>query len=100
MSSRYSVSNLIVDPDKAFIEANIKELKRLAKRSYTIPDEEQYRLDLISNSIYGVIDLKWFLLYVNDIIDISVLKSGVIIKYLPLEDVLTAILKSMEKVNG
>lgn len=100
MSSRFNIENLIVDVDKSFIAANIKELKELATYSYPIKSNEEYRMDLISYSIYNTVKLKWLLIYVNDMIDLSVLKADTIIKYVALEDFMSYLLKSMEKVNA
>lgn len=86
--SRYNLSNFVVDVDKSFIQANIKKLKEVATGVYIVPPMHAHRLDLISDTIYGTVAMKPYIVYVNDIIDVSVVEHGFKLNYPPLKSIL------------
>lgn len=94
---RYSIENLISYPDKSFIQANIKDLVSDNNADYVIPSQQEFRLDLISYKLYGLVELKWLLIYVNNIIDLSQLKAGEIIKYPTFDEYIQFLLKTFEE---
>lgn len=93
---RYGIGSFISYPDKSFIQANIKELKSQADLEYVIPPKNALRLDAISYELYGRVELKWLLIYINTIVDISQLKSGVRLKYISLDKFTGYLLRTLE----
>ena len=89
--SRYNLDNFISDKDKSFISANLQSLKDSATNVFTVSPGLTYRLDLIADLLYGNVSLKWVLIYVNDIIDISVVEHGYVMHYPDLKVVLAAL---------
>jgi hypothetical protein len=89
--SRFDLENVIADKDLAFIQANLIKLKELSTSVYVIPPSQTHRLDLISYTIYGTVNMKHYLMYVNDLIDLSVLEFGYKLKYPALKDILMII---------
>jgi hypothetical protein len=93
---RYDLNSFIVDADKSFIQANIKALKEKATGVYIVPPMHAHRLDLISNTIYGTVKMKPYLLYVNDIIDVSVVEHGFKMLYPPIKSILAVMGETSE----
>jgi hypothetical protein len=87
--SRFNIDNFIVGVDNSFISANLKRLKEVSTSTYVIPPRHACRLDLISNLIYGSVNMKALLIYVNDIFDVSVVKHGYKLKYPQIKDILS-----------
>ena len=93
----YTIDNFSLNPDKVLAQANIQALKDKATNTYMIPNNQEYRLDLISNSIYGRVEFKWILMYVNNIFSISQLKTNTILKYPKFSDISEVLLRTMER---
>ena len=93
---RFLISKTIVDVDKSFIQANIKRLKENATNVYIVPPKHAYRLDLISFQLYGTVHMKAYLIYVNDIIDVSVVVHGYKLFYPSMQDILSVINETSE----
>lgn len=93
---RFNIDKFITDKDKAYIAANIKQLKERATSVYTIPSKNVRRLDLISYDLYGTVNLKWLLIYLNDIIDISVVEFGYRMRYVKIQDLLKYLFETAE----
>lgn len=98
IDNRFNLSNLIVDKDKSFIQANINKLKGVSNGVYIVPPMHTHRLDLISYKIYGTVAMKPYLIYVNDIVDVSVIKHGYKLKYPSLRDILSLINEVSEQL--
>lgn len=94
--SNFALKNFISDPDGAFVSANTKELKDKAYQTYVVSASEARRLDLVSYKIYKTVDLKWLLIYVNDIYDLDLVTEGFVLKYPRLTDVISYMMRSME----
>jgi hypothetical protein len=84
--------------DKSFIQANIKKLKDLSYNVYIITPGYVRRLDLISYQLYNTVKLKWILIYVNDIVDLSVLEYGYKLKYPGMKDILKTLSETVDYV--
>jgi hypothetical protein len=87
--SRFNLDSFIAGADKAFIQANIKTLKQLSTGVYVVPPMHAHRLDLISFTIYGTVAMKPYLIYVNDIVDLSMIKHGFKMLYPTINDILS-----------
>lgn len=94
---RFSPDKFIVDVSTSFIQANIKSLKDVSTFVYVIPPRAEYRLDIISNDIYGTTELKWLLMYVNGIIDVSVLTFGYKLSYPSIQDVVSVLFQTADQ---
>lgn len=93
---RFNVDKFITDKDKSFISANIRDLKQRTTSVYTVPSKNVKRLDLISYDLYGTVNLKWILLYLNDIVDVSVLEFGYRLRYVKMQDLLKYLFETAE----
>lgn len=91
LEKRYNVENTIADADLSFISANLARLKELSTSVYVVPPSQVHRMDLISNAIYGMVGMKVYLMYVNDIIDLSVVEFGYSLRYPTIRDILSVI---------
>ena len=98
MGKKYKIENIILDKDKSFVEANIKNLKNLLYYSYIVGVSDARRLDLISERLYNTVDLKWLVLYLNEISDVSDVSEGRIIKYCSYRDYVSSMLEVMERL--
>lgn len=96
VDKRYNLNGFILDKDKAFIEANIKGIREISNNIFEVTPANEYRLDLISFEIYNTVQLKWLLIYVNDIVDISELGTGKQLVFPLLRDVTTIALRQLE----
>lgn len=96
--SRFNLDKFIVGADKSFIQAHIKTLKEKATKTYIVQPANVGRLDLISYALYGTTELKWVLLYCNDIIDISVVKYGYKMKYVAMEEIMKLLFETTEQL--
>ena len=94
--SRFNIGNFIKGVDKAFIQANIKKLKEVSTSVYIIPPMYTHRMDLLSNFLYRTTELKWLLLYVNDIVDISEVRIGYKLYYPEIQDILAVMNETKE----
>ena len=86
--SRYNIDNFIVALDKSFISANITRLKEVSTNVITVSPGLAHRLDLLSDLLYNTVALKWVLMYVNDVFDVSMVDFGFVLKYPSLRDIL------------
>lgn len=86
MSSRFDIENFTIDD--SFIHINKDLLLPYATEVYVVKQDEQCRLDLIANSIYGTISLKTLLIVLNDIVDVSVVRFGYKLHYVPIQDII------------
>ena len=93
---RYNLGSFIVGADKSFIQANIKKLKEYATNVYIVPPMHAHRLDLISYTIYGTVAMKPYLIYVNDIIDLSVVEHGFKLYYPSIKDILSVMNETID----
>ena len=87
--NRFNLDSFIVGADKSFIQANIKKMKEVSTNVYIVPPMHAGRLDLISYTIYGTVSMKPYLIYVNDIIDLSVVEHGYKLLYPSIKDLLS-----------
>lgn len=97
LDKRFNVASFIVTPDKAFINANIKELRRISNNIHVIKPEQEFRLDLISFDLFDTVNLKWVLIYVNDIFDVSDVLSGRELKHPSFSEFLSFLLRTLEE---
>ena len=74
--NKLSLENFILSKDKSFIHLYLGDLKNQSSGRYVIPYSKQYRLDLISYDIYSTVTLKWIILVINNIYEISELTFG------------------------
>jgi len=86
--TRFNLDSFIVDKDKSFIQANIKQLKNRVLGVYIVPPKHAHRMDLISHFLYGTIAMKPYLMYINDIVDMSVVEHGFKLRYPSMRDIL------------
>lgn len=96
--ARFNLDKFIIGKDKSFIQAHIKQLKDKATKVYIVTPGTVGRLDLISYALYGTTELKWVLIYVNDIIDISVIKYGYKMKYVAMEEITKLLFETTEQL--
>jgi len=96
MANNIVIDNFVVRLHGSFIDANIKHLRDVSYQTYVVSNSEAYRADLLSYAIYRTVQLKWLLLYVNSIIDISMLKEGFVLKYPAFSEVIAALTKTLE----
>lgn len=94
--NRFNLDSFIVGADKSFIQANIKKLKEVSTNVYIVPPSHAYRLDLISYTIYGTVAMKPYLIYLNDIIDLSVIEHGFTLYYPSMKDILSVMNETTE----
>ena len=55
--------------------------------SFEIPVGSEYRPDLISYDVYGIVSLGWYIMGFNGILDVQDLKSGTILKIPSLDPI-------------
>ena len=98
--ARELLDSFILDDDKSFISAHIKVLREKATLLYTVPAGYDYRLDLVSNDLYGTPHLKWLLIYVNRICDVSVVVEGAVLSYCSYSDYASVLMRASEYRRG
>lgn len=96
----YNISNFIINPDQGFIAANIKDLIAACDKVVMVTPSTEYRPDLVSQNIYGTVELKWLLMYVNKLCGLVQFTSGLVLKYPPKTIIVEYMLRTQEEVNG
>jgi hypothetical protein len=84
---KYSESNFVTDDD--FLDSKFHHMLRSApnKSIYVIPLQFQYRIDLITESLYGDSRMAWVLNAMNGILYIEELAHGKELFFLPKSEI-------------
>jgi hypothetical protein len=99
IDSRFDLNSFIVGLDKSFIQANMDKLKNTNNPPYIVPPSFAYRMDLISNAIYGTVSMKVFLMIVNDITDLSVVKYGFKMYYPTMKQIIAVMNETQDFIQ-